>query len=128
MSAAPDVISSPVAKLVSLLMALALVMTNSVAIAAAKCRHLDNEAHISARQSADGGIAAEAIAEETAAIAASNKGALADAASVQLAGAVMPSVPTLPSPSTSAGPSEPEPPATKLSGITIMPLLEPPAL
>lgn len=116
-----------VTKLLSLLLALALMMTNSVAIAAAKCQHMDSAAHIAARQSADQGVVAEAVAEEAAAIGASKKGMLADAASVQLAGALIPSAPTLPDPSSRIALPEPDEAATRLVSIAVMPLLEPPS-
>ncbi len=115
-----------VTRFLSLLVALALMMTNSVAIAAAKCQHMDSQAHISALQSENGVVAAEAISEEAAALA-SKQAALADAASVQLVGALMPSDPVLPIPVASSGPPDEMYLGKRLASIEVTPLLEPPS-
>ncbi len=115
------------ARIASLLLMFALVFTNGPAIASALCRHADAIAHASALESADRAIAAEAAHEEQAAGAGGNKGMLADAASVQLAGFVTPAEPALFVPLPSAEPKvrgadDPDP-----SGRALRPLLEPPA-
>lgn len=113
-------------RLTSLLLMIALVITNGPAIASALCRHADAAAHAAALQSDDHGVAASAVEEDRAAAAASKKGMLADAASVQLAGFVTPSEPVLPLPLPTPSPivravDEDSPP-----GRALRPLLEPP--
>jgi hypothetical protein len=61
------------ARLLSLLMILALVMTQGTAMASALCRHQNAQAHMLARQSHDAKIAAVAFGEEEAAATASKK-------------------------------------------------------
>ena len=107
-------------------MMLALVLTNSAATAAAVCQHNSAEAHASARQSSETGIAAEAIIEETAAAAASKDGALADAAGLQLGGYVLPSDPVLPTPASLASAHQRSPDSAKAPSRAVSPLLEPP--
>lgn len=114
------------ARILSLLMMLAFVLTNGAAVASAMCQHVDAEAHAYARQSADTGIASEAMAEETAAAALSKKSALADAAGVHLAGFLQPSAADLPTPATTAALRAPATEPAKLASMAISPLLEPP--
>lgn len=105
---------------------LALAMTNSSAVAAATCQHVDAQAHAYALHSADPEVAGTAQDEEAAAAAASKKGTFADAAAVQLAGFLQPSAPWISiRRSVEAMNSPPAHPQT-LAGRTVSPLLEPP--
>ncbi|CAA9532742.1 MAG: hypothetical protein AVDCRST_MAG23-1180 [uncultured Sphingosinicella sp.] len=115
-----------VAKLISLLIMLALAVTNSSAVAAAACQHVDAQAHAVALQSSDPDVAATAADEEAAAAEANNKSTLAKAGAVQLAGFLLPSAPAISAPRSvealSRAPIRPEP----LPSRTVSPLLEPP--
>jgi hypothetical protein len=115
-----------VARLLSLLMMLTLVLTNSAATAAALCQHEDAEAHASARQSDDAHIAAEAIIEEAAAAAESKEGAVADAGGFQLGGYLLPSDLLLPTPASLASAHQRSADADKRPSRAVSPLLEPP--
>ena len=112
--------------LLSLLIVLALTVSNGAALAAATCRHVDADAHAAARQSADAATAAAAATEESAAISIDNKGALADAAAVSLSSFILPSnevefPPRLRNPVKNAVADAPP-----LSSRSLRPLLEPP--
>ncbi len=114
------------ARLLSLLLVFALVLTNGAVVPAALCQHADAQAHAAALQSSDVGAASAALAEETAAVESSKKNSLAQAAAVQLAGFMLPADPALPLPAghESSATHATEPIA--LSSLTINPLLEPP--
>lgn len=112
-------------RIASLLLMFALVITNGPAIASAMCRHADARAHVSALQSADRGIA-EAAAHEERAAASGQKGTLADAASVQLAGFVTPAGPILHVPAAGAPQKPRAVDDADRSSRALRPLLEPP--
>lgn len=114
------------ARLLSLLMMLALVLANGTAIASATCHHADFQAHVSARQSSDSNVSEAAFLEDGAAVAASKRGVLADGAAVQLAGFLVPAGPSLAAPGSDVGASERPNAAPKLAGRNLSPLLEPP--
>jgi hypothetical protein len=114
------------ARLLSLLMMLALVLTGGAAVPMAMCKHIDAEAHASALESSDAGIASAAVAEETAAVSASKKSALADAVSIQLAGYLLPAEIDVPPPSALSAVFGFTMDPAKLAGRAISPLLEPP--
>jgi hypothetical protein len=114
-----------VARLLSLLMMLALVMTSGAAVPMAMCQHVDAGAHALALQSSESEVASVALAEESAAAAAS-KSALADAAAVQLAGFLLPADIELPAPPSLSALSRPAVHPAKLASRAISPLLEPP--
>lgn len=115
-----------VARLLSLLMMLGLVLTDSAGTAAALCQHESAEAHATALQSTQADIAAEAVVEEAAAAAASKEGALADAGGLQLGGYVLPSDPALPTPASLAAVHGRAADAAKRASRAVSPLLEPP--
>lgn len=112
-------------RLISLFIMLALAVTNSSAVAAAMCQHVDAKAHAYALQSPDRDVAAVALEEEAAA-AASKKGTLADAAAVQLAGFLLPSGPSISEPRSIESTSRAPTPPARLANRSISPLLEPP--
>lgn len=115
-----------VSRLVNLLLMLLLVVANGPAVATAICQHQDARAHAAAVQSADAGVSAEAVGEETAAKAALFDGALGEAAGTLLAGYMLPSEPVLFAPGLvpSTIGSMPDDPAS--IGRSVPPLLEPP--
>jgi len=114
------------ARLLTLLMMLTLVVANGSAAAGAVCRHGDARAHAIARQSTDAKIAAAALTEETAAAAASKKGALGGSASLSLPAYIVPQA----APAFAPRAAEPVRGWTRepapLPGRSIRPLLEPP--
>ena len=114
------------ARLLSLLIAFALVFTSGPAVAAAMCQHADAHAHAAARASLNMEVAAEALSEEAAAAKTLQNSTLADAAAVQLAGYVLAAEPVIPAPEASEpmGHYAPEDPA--LANRASRPLLEPP--
>jgi len=114
------------ARLASLLIMFALVITSGPAIASAMCRHADAVSHASALQSTDRGVSAAAADEETAAAATGRKGTLADLASVQLAGFVTPAQPALYVPLARASLSLRAVDDDSPPGRSPRPLLEPP--
>jgi hypothetical protein len=114
------------ARLVSLLVMLALLLTSGAAVATQTCQHVDAHAHAAARQSADAFVAAAAIAEESAAAVAGEKAVVADAAAVQLAAFLMPLEPLLPGPRKSGPLPMRAADAAKLASIAVGPLLDPP--
>jgi len=114
------------ARLVTLLMIITLVVANGSAVAGAVCRHRDAREHAIARQSQDAKVMAVALTEEAAAAVAAKKGAFGSAASLALPAYILPaaslsSVPPAVQPVRGA---EPEP--APLSSRSIRPLLEPP--
>jgi len=115
------------ARLVTLLMIITLVVANGSAAAGAVCRHQDARAHAVARQSQDAKIAGVALTEDAAAALASKKGALGSTATVSLPAYILPCAALTPSPRA----AEPIPgrpvESTPLSSRSIRPLLEPPA-
>jgi hypothetical protein len=114
------------ARLLTLLMMLVLAIANGPAVAAAICEHRDARSHAAAAASADAGVSAEAIGEETAAKAAGGDGALGDAASTLLAGYLLPAQPSpLPFRTIEASAGSPGE-AAVLVGRSVPPLLEPP--
>ena len=68
-------------RLLTLLIMLAFAFTNGAALATAVCQHRDASAHLAASYSLDAEVSAEALSEETAATAASKKGAVGDSSS-----------------------------------------------
>jgi hypothetical protein len=115
------------ARLISLLMMLALVLTNGASVAAAVCQHADGRAHAAAIASADEEAAAEARGEEAAAKAAMRKGTLADAAAVQLAGFMLPPQVSLRAPERSEALAHTRADRRAPANRAIRPLLEPPS-
>ena len=117
---------TPMARLLTLLMMIMLVVANGSAAAGAVCRHRDAREHAMARQSQDAKVAAAALTEEAAAAAASKKGALGSTASLALPAYVVPRATPAPAPHAVepiAGWTFEAPP---LPSRSIRPLLEPP--
>ena len=115
-----------VSRLVTLLLMLLLVVANGPAVATAICQHQDARAHAAAAQSADAGVSAEALSEETAAKAASADGALGDAAGTLLAGYMLPPEPVLFPPGFIASTIGSMADDQGQVGRSVPPLLEPP--
>ncbi len=114
------------ARLLTLLMMFALVLTNSAAQAAAVCQHRDAATHAAARDSGDAGVAVGAMIEEAAAAEAEQAGILADAASAQLSGFVLPSDVSLSAPIMGARLQACVCDVDGRPGLAVDPLLEPP--
>jgi hypothetical protein len=114
------------ARLVTLLMIITLVVANGSAAAGAMCRHVDARAHALARQSQDAKVAAVALTEEAAAAVASKKGALGSNASLSLPAFVLPGAALTPAPHPVEPMRRPQVESTPLSSRSIRPLLEPP--
>ena len=113
-------------RLVTLLMMIALVVANGSAAATAMCHHRDARAHAIARQSQDAKVAAVALTEETAAAAASKKGALGSNVSLSLPAYIVPEAALAPAPDAARPMPRPQGEPARLSGRSIRPLLEPP--
>lgn len=120
-----DVISSHMSRLMTLLLILALALSNGAAVSAAICQHQDEAAHAAARGSADRGAAAEALVEESAA-AAAEKQTAGEIGGASLAGFILPRTAGLP-PRPSVRSVSPAAESPHLSGRSLRPLLEPPA-
>lgn len=114
------------ARLLSLLMILALVLTNGASVAAAVCQHADAQAHASALLSVDAETAADAQAEDRAARNALQKGTLVDAAAVQLAGFMLPPEVAVPAPVRTEPIKRHAADERVLANRAVSPLLEPP--
>jgi hypothetical protein len=114
------------ARLVTLLMMITLVVANGSAAAGAMCRHQDARAHAIARQSQDAKVAGVALAEEAAAALASKKGALGSNASPSLPAYILPCAALSPAPRAVEPMRRPQLQSTPLSSRSIRPLLEPP--
>jgi hypothetical protein len=114
------------ARLVTLLMMIALVVANGSAAAEAMCRHRDARAHAIARQSQDAKVAAVALTEEAAAAVASKKGALGSNASVSLPAYILPCAALTAAPHAVESMPRPQVDPTPLPSRSIRPLLEPP--
>ncbi len=115
-----------VARLLSLLMMLALALTNSSTVAAVLCQHADARAHAYALQSTDADTVAAALDEEAAVAAAGKKATLADAGTVHLAGFPMPVGPALTPPQRLDRADTPPDDPQRLATRSISPLLQPP--
>jgi hypothetical protein len=115
------------ARLVTLLMMITLVVANGSAAAGAMCRHRDAQAHAIARQSHDAKVAAVALAEEAAAAAASKKGALGSNVSLSLPAYILPIAAIAPAPRSVEPMRRPQLESPPLPSRSIRPLLEPPA-
>jgi hypothetical protein len=114
------------ARLVTLLMMIALVVANGSAAAGAMCRHRDARAHAIALQSQDAKIAAVALTEEAAAAVASKKGALGSNAALSLPAYILPGA-ALTAVLRAVEPMpRPQVESTPLPSRSIRPLLEPP--
>ena len=114
-------------RIVSLLLMAIVVFTSGTAVAGAICRHGDMATHSAARQSGDLRVADSALGEETAGSVASQKGALAYAGAIAWIADLVKG-PRLTVPFDSASALDPEPsPARPLAGLSLAPLLEPPA-
>lgn len=114
------------ARLLTLLMMITLVVANGSAAAGAVCRHRDAREHAIARQSQDATVRAVALTEDAAAAVASKKGALGSVSSLSLPAYILPptalsSVPHAAEPMLG---SERE--SAPLTSRSIRPLLEPP--
>jgi hypothetical protein len=114
-----------VARLLTLLIMIALSFTNGAAFATAICTHQDARAHMAARASADPKVAAVALSEESAAKA-SKDAALAEAAALAMAAFLLPTEPLPPQPRAIEPASRPMTASPGLTSRSIRPLLEPP--
>ena len=114
------------ARLITLLMMITLVVANGSAAAGAMCQHRDARAHAMARQSQDAKVAAVALTEEAAAALASKKGALESNASLSLPAFVLPGATLTPAPHAVEPMPRPQRESTPLPSRSIRPLLEPP--
>jgi hypothetical protein len=114
------------ARLITLLMMITLVVANGSAAAGAVCRHRDARAHAIARQSQDAKVAAVALTEEAAADVASKKGALGSNASPSLPAYILPCAALAPAPHAVEPMPRPQLESTPLPSRSIRPLLEPP--
>jgi hypothetical protein len=116
-----------VARLLTLLMMLVMVVANGTALEASVCRHGTSAAHAAALASHDRTVAAAALGEETAGSVADHKAALADDGSQLLAGYVLPAEPSV-LPAAAAERFHPrEADAAMPPGAAPPPLLQPPA-
>ena len=114
------------ARLVTLLMIITLVVANGSAAAAAICRHRDAREHVIARQSQDAKVAAAALTEEAAAAAFSKKGALGSNASLSLPAYILPCAALTPVPRAVEPMRRLQVESAPLPSRSIRPLLEPP--
>jgi guanyl-specific ribonuclease Sa len=115
------------ARLLSLFMMLALVMTQGTSMASALCRHQSAQEHILARQSHDAKIAAVAIGEEEAAATASKKASQSVDSSSHWPAEILPAEAETP-PLRIAEPLRLRPELhAALASATILPLLKPPS-
>lgn len=114
------------ARLVTLLLMLLVVIANGPAVATAICRHQDARAHAAAVQSADAGLSAQARSEETAAKGAAMDRALSDAAGTLLAGYMLPPEPMVFLPRLVGSTTRSMPDDSRHAGRSVPPLLEPP--
>jgi hypothetical protein len=114
------------ARLLTFLMILALVMTQGTAMAAALCRHQNAQEHVLARQSKDAETAAVSIREDAASAAAAKKASQsADAGSwpAELLPAELQAVPAPALERLRLRPAE----QAALPSATVLPLLKPPS-
>ncbi|MEA3037365.1 MAG: hypothetical protein QOH04_3167 [Sphingomonadales bacterium] len=115
------------ARLLSLFMMLALVMTQGTAMASALCRHQSAQAHILARESHDARIAAVAIGEEEAAATASKKASQSADSLSHWPAEMLPAAPEAP-PLRIVEPLRLRPGLdAALGSATVLPLLKPPS-
>ena len=114
------------ARLASLLLMFALVVTNGSAFANTICQHADAAAHHAALRGDDAGKASRAAAEEAAAAVSTKKGSSVEPSPVQLAGFIAPNVPTLPAPTESAATATRAADENGPPGRAPRPLLPPP--
>ena len=114
------------ARLLTLLMMITLVVANGSAAAGALCLHKDARAHAVARQSQDAKIAAGALSEEAAAALASKNGALGSSASLALPAYIVPVGALPPAPRAVEPMRSPPVESAPLPSRSIRPLLEPP--
>jgi predicted lysophospholipase L1 biosynthesis ABC-type transport system permease subunit len=114
------------ARFLTLLMILTLVVANGTAVAGAVCRHRDSREHAIARQSQDAKVMAAALTEEAAAALASKKGALGSVASLSLPAYVLPAAAPYPLPHAIEPMLGPKLESAPLPSRSIRPLLEPP--
>lgn len=114
------------ARFLTLLMIVTLMVANGSAVAGAICRHQDAREHAIARWSQDAQVRTGALMEDAAAAAASKKGALGSVASLALPAYVLPPA-TLPAVPPAAKPMhQPDAESAPLPSRSIRPLLEPP--
>lgn len=114
------------ARFLTLLMIVTLMVANGSAVAGAICRHQDAREHAIARLSQDARVVADALMEDAAASVASKKGALGSVASLSLPAYILPPA-TLPAVPLAAEPMrQPERESAPLPSRSIRPLLEPP--
>lgn len=114
------------ARLLTLLMMITLVVANGSAAAGAMCRHRDAREHAIARQSQDAKVAAAALGEEAAASAVSKKGALGSNIAPSLPAYVLPSAALDLAPARAEQMRGPQAEPAPLPSRSIRPLLEPP--
>ena len=114
------------ARLMTLLMMITLVVANGSAAAGAVCRHQDARAHAIARASQDAKVSAAALTEETAADVGSKKGAVGGTAALSLPAYILPRATLTPAPRASEPIARAEGESPPLTSRSIRPLLEPP--
>jgi hypothetical protein len=114
------------ARLLTLLMMIALLVANGSAAADAMCRHRDAREHAIARQSQDAKVAAAALTEEAAAAVGSKSGTLGGNASVSLPAYILPSAALTPAPLAAEPLPRPQVQVPPPAGRSVRPLLEPP--
>lgn len=113
-------------RLLTVLIMLALALTNGAAVATAMCQHGSLAAHAAARESLDTQVSASAIAEEENAAMASKESLIADGAGVLLAGYTLPPDQTVLPPPVVEPSAQPPMEAAAPVGRSIPPPLKPP--
>ena len=115
------------ARLLTLVMMITLLVANGSAAAGAVCRHQDARAHAIARVSHDAKISAAALTEEAAADVGSKKGAIGGTAALSLPAYILPRATSAPVPRAGEPMQRAEGESPPLASRSIRPLLEPPA-
>lgn len=113
-------------RLLTLLLVLAMTLGHGAAAAASLCRHDNAAAHQAARHSADRAEAAEALAEDSAAVSAEREGVSGDGPSAAPGAFILPAGAGASHPARRLAATGPPPAASPLSGRAPRPLLEPP--
>jgi hypothetical protein len=121
-----DDISSPMPRLLLLLLLLAFGVSNAVAAPLALCQHSSAGAHAAALESPDAATSASAHAEDAAAAASGKEGALAHVAATALGGMLLPGGPALPHVIDTAMLPWPTEASARIRSRTLAPLLDPP--
>jgi hypothetical protein len=113
-------------RVVTLLISFAFVFANGPAVAMAMCHHNDARAHAAALQSADADVSSQAQTEERAANAAADQSTLTEAATILLAGFILPPEPASLPVGLIKSKSSPDASGLPLTSRSVAPLLEPP--